>query len=561
MQLWLELVVVCCFSCSAELARASKEDAAAKMSQCRAEAQRGAHRSAMDVCKEAADLLDSGSDRAEMLVARAAALRALSRTPNALQAYQEAINADSGNQAAILGRAEVALRLGDLSSVSGSVSMLSDKAKARELAERAERFKKDLERARAMVAKEKHIEANRLFDSLSLTAPESSMLLLEYADSLIAEGQMQRAVDVLKKEAGLFGADSSKSLMTMAQVLLTMGNLEAARKTVLATIRDDPELKPARALKKRIDELVREIKAALDAPLLKLSVEALEAVRDKVGAPLSPDDPCYDARFPKLFRSAFLGTVSASLCIKYGRLGQGSKGVEACTAARDLVPPAAMPEGIGKADLGVALVESLLAERRFEEALKEAKALAEAHRGDDSIHKLVRKCADELRKSKLVDYYAVLGLKKGEVTSAMVKKAYKRMSVKWHPDKHRDNPKRAEEKMREINRAYAILGDEQKRQIYDQTGADPDDQEAQAQAQGAHGGFGSGMHFGGAGFGGFPGFDFGGMNGGNGGNFEFVFRDAQGRQWRQQGSGGGRQGFEQRQQGQKRRQWQWKDDL
>ncbi|ABB33755.1 chaperone DnaJ domain protein [Geobacter metallireducens RCH3] len=67
------------------------------------------------------------------------------------------------------------------------------------------------------------------------------------------------------------------------------------------------------------------------------------------------------------------------------------------------------------------------------------------------------------------DYYEVLGLKKG-ATEAEIKKAYRKLAVKYHPDKN-PGDKGAEDKFKEINEAYAVLSDPQKRAQYDQFGS------------------------------------------------------------------------------------------
>ena len=67
------------------------------------------------------------------------------------------------------------------------------------------------------------------------------------------------------------------------------------------------------------------------------------------------------------------------------------------------------------------------------------------------------------------DYYDVLGLKKG-ATAAEIKSAYRKLALKWHPDKHKDNKAEADKKFKAINEAYEVLSDPQKKQQYDQFG-------------------------------------------------------------------------------------------
>ena len=113
------------------------------------------------------------------------------------------------------------------------------------------------------------------------------------------------------------------------------------------------------------------------------------------------------------------------------------------------------------------------------------------------------------------DYYEVLGVNKNS-TDDEIKKAYRKLARKYHPDLNRDDPKTAEAKMKEINEAYDVLKDKDKRAQYDQFG----------HAAFSGGGYGGGTYSGGINmndiFGGGGNFDmgdifeqfFGGMGGG-----------------------------------------------
>ncbi|EKD63154.1 MAG: hypothetical protein ACD_51C00328G0002 [uncultured bacterium] len=99
------------------------------------------------------------------------------------------------------------------------------------------------------------------------------------------------------------------------------------------------------------------------------------------------------------------------------------------------------------------------------------------------------------------DLYEVLGVPK-TATDAEIKKAYRRLAQKYHPDLNKSD-KSAEARFKEVNQAYEVLSDKQKRGQYDQ--------------------FGNASFNGGAGgFNGFQGFDFGSFSGGNGG-FSDIF--------------------------------------
>jgi curved DNA-binding protein len=67
------------------------------------------------------------------------------------------------------------------------------------------------------------------------------------------------------------------------------------------------------------------------------------------------------------------------------------------------------------------------------------------------------------------DYYKILGVEK-KAAAAEIKKAYRKLALKWHPDKNPNN-KAAEEKFKKISEAYAVLSDEEKRKQYDNFGS------------------------------------------------------------------------------------------
>jgi molecular chaperone DnaJ len=111
------------------------------------------------------------------------------------------------------------------------------------------------------------------------------------------------------------------------------------------------------------------------------------------------------------------------------------------------------------------------------------------------------------------DYYEVLGISKS-ATASEIKKAYRKMAIKYHPDKNPDN-KEAEEKFKQAAEAYEVLSDDNKKARYDQYG--------HAAFEGGQGGFGGGgmnmedifSQFGDI-FGGAFGGGFGGFGGGGG---------------------------------------------
>lgn len=132
------------------------------------------------------------------------------------------------------------------------------------------------------------------------------------------------------------------------------------------------------------------------------------------------------------------------------------------------------------------------------------------------------------------DYYSVLGVSR-QASADDIKKAFRKLAMKYHPDKN-PGDKKAEELFKEANEAYDALSDPKKKQMYDQFGHDGPGQQGPGGGP-FRGGFGRGP----GGFGGFSGFDPRQQQ--NAGDYQDIFGDIFGEffnQEQQQSQGGQR---------------------
>ncbi|KAL7792513.1 TPR-like protein [Trichoderma ceciliae] len=163
----------------------------------------------------------------------------------------------------------------------------------------------------------------------------------------------------------------------------------------------------------------------------------------------------------------------------------------------------------------------------WEESIREWKAIQDLDPADNSIRHEIRRAELELKKSQRKDYYKIMGLEK-DADANEIKRAYRKMAVKLHPDKNPGDAE-AEAKFKDMQEAYETLSDPQKKARYDNGDdlVDPADMFSSGGMGGGMGGIdpeilfsmmGNQGGFGGGGFraGGFPG-GAGGFPGGAGG--------------------------------------------
>lgn len=121
---------------------------------------------------------------------------------------------------------------------------------------------------------------------------------------------------------------------------------------------------------------------------------------------------------------------------------------------------------IEKGDINVELKE-------YNAALFDYQKAQNYRPNDNRIQQKIKNAQELQKKATYVDYYEILGVEK-TASIFEIKNAYKKLVREWHPDRYGDpvKKKEAEMKMKKINQAYDILGDQQKKQLYD-AGEDP----------------------------------------------------------------------------------------
>src|SRR5690606_38204188 len=108
--------------------------------------------------------------------------------------------------------------------------------------------------------------------------------------------------------------------------------------------------------------------------------------------------------------------------------------------------------------------KTLLADEKFEEAVRLLDPLRQQHSQSARLQKLLQEAHTRLKQSRSKDYYKILGVPR-DASQKEIKKAYRALAKEWHPDKYRgDLPKdEVEKKYAGISEAFEVLGSDELR--------------------------------------------------------------------------------------------------
>lgn len=210
---------------------------------------------------------------------------------------------------------------------------------------------------------------------------------------------------------------------------------------------------------------------------------------------------------------ALVSELTGLVCRAYSELKLPDKTIKWCDAHLEHMPDSF--EGL------LARGDAYLVKERVEDALRDLNKAAELHGNDQRLNERLHRAQRLQKLANKRDYYKILGISR-DASDREVKRAYRKLAKEWHPDTYRGNLGKEEvlSKMSEINLAYEVLSDEEKRRQYDEAGVDPNDPTGGGGGGGGQPFYGSPFfqdgttfHFGGGAFEGF----------GGGKPFEFRF--------------------------------------
>ena len=310
------------------------------------------------------------------------------------------------------------------------------------------------------------------WDEAKLVKGEALVRLGRYDDAYKITTQLLRT-----------GGSSSELIFLRAQCLFGQGNLDDATKHLRQILSGDPDNAAAAAMLRGLRAVGRKKGEADNAYKGKRFPESVTLYGEALD--LCPPDGSAAYRAKLHFNRA-----SAN-----ANLRKHEEVISDCTKAIGL------DEGYFKAYMRRASSNLLIGEaENCKKALRDYQSaldIASTEEQKKDLKKKVQLAQVQLKRAGRKDFYKIIGVSR-DATEAEIKKSYRKMALKWHPDRHasstEQDKKKAEEIFRDANLAYEVLSDPEKKSRYDQGVDEQDLDNPHAQPGGGHGMHGGHSH-------------------------------------------------------------------
>ncbi|ETW10253.1 hypothetical protein H310_00603 [Aphanomyces invadans] len=281
-------------------------------------------------------------------------------------------------------------------------------------------------------------------------AVSSPALLLQRAE---LNGFLGQTFDLIADTGSVLRLEpgSLEALQLRGEAYYSLGDnqsLEAAVSHFRQGLQFDPEHKVMKAMYKKTKKLLKLIENARVAAETHQFAEAAEDLQLAMAT-----DPSHHALNIEL---------NFKLCDAFAHLQKHSEAKAACAQSLHLHE--------ASADVHAKLGDVLINLEEYDEAVRHHRRAVELDENNRSFHEGLRRAEAALKQSKTKNYYKILDVPR-DASNQVIKKAYRKKALEWHPDKHADRGEAAAEeankKFQEVAEAYEILSNEETRGRYD----------------------------------------------------------------------------------------------
>ncbi|CAF0987450.1 unnamed protein product [Adineta ricciae] len=403
---------------------------------------------------------------------RATVYLAMGKSKSALPDLTKVIELKPDFIAARMQRGNVLLKQGDFQEAKVDYQTVlkseSSNSEAQSQLETTIQMEQLFQQAERLYTSGDYAKAAELFSTVIEHCPWAVKMRELRADSYLQLQDISKAVNDLKATAKLV-PDNTHAFLQISLMLYSMGDADDSLANIRECLKLDPDHKECHAHYTKVKKLAKQLETIRDATSQSRWNDCLEKARQVMKLSSDPSS------------AAFVQRAHSSLCTCLSRGKSPVKEtVEACTSFLDTYQ-VADPEVL------VSRAEAHILNEDYEAALADYQR---AHETEDSnrIHDGIKRVQKLIKQSKKRDYYKILSVRRS-ANKAEILRAYRKLAIKWHPDKYEgDDKKKAEKMFIDIAAAKEVLTDPEKRAKFD-AGDDPLDAEEQAQQHNPFQGF------------------------------------------------------------------------
>ncbi|CAF3342226.1 unnamed protein product [Rotaria sp. Silwood1] len=330
------------------------------------------------------------------------------------------------------------------------------------------RMSQTTQEAKNAYAKQDYTKTIELLSIVIEHCPWAIILRELRADSYLKSGDLSKAVNDLKATAKLI-PDNTQAYLKISQLLYTMGDADDSLTNIRECLKLDADHKECHSHYIKVKKLAKQLESIRDAISQSNWQECLDKANQILK--LSSDSSSH----------TFIYRAHSSLCTCMSKGKSPAKDtIKKCTEVLDTYH-------VSDVEILISRAEAYILNEEYELALADYQR---AHESEDSnrVNDGIKRVQKLIKQLKKRDYYKILNVRR-TANKAEILKAYRKLAIKWHPDKYEGEDKKKAEKMFiDIAAAKEVLTDPEKRAKFD-AGDDPLDAEEQAQQHNPFHGF------------------------------------------------------------------------